>query len=230
MSDRENSVTAAPFNSNESNTSKEWHREVVGGLWDELGELQFNFLISQGLKPTNYFLDVGCGSLRGGVHFIRYLDPGHYYGIDRDPEILEAARNIELARYNLTDRQPYLAEMDNFKFIQLGAKFHYALAQSVFTHIPLNSIIMCIMNIEKVLLPGGKFFATFFENPDGKFNLEPIYRKVVDGSFYTFFDRDVFHYDFQIFKFICEETSLEVECIGEWSHPRAQQMLVFTKM
>ena len=43
------------------------HREVIGGMWEELGRLQKRFLIEQGLKPDHRFLDMGCGSLRAGV-------------------------------------------------------------------------------------------------------------------------------------------------------------------
>ena len=27
------------------------HRDLIGGLWEELGELQFKFLLSAGLRP-----------------------------------------------------------------------------------------------------------------------------------------------------------------------------------
>lgn len=206
-----------------------WHREIVGGMWDEIGQLQFDFLLTQGLNRSDYLLDVGCGSLRAGVHFIKYLDAGHYYGVDKDQQLLEAGQNIELARYNLTEKNPLLFHIEDFNFTPLNMKFNYAIAQSVFTHLYLNSIIMCIMNVEKVLVPGGKFFATFYENPEGKFNLEPICREKADGYVYTYFDKDIFHYDFHTFEFICEGTSLEVEYIGHWNHPRNQRMLVFTK-
>jgi hypothetical protein len=60
-----------------------WHRKAVGGLWDEIGRLQFDYFVSQGLVPHHRLLDLGCGSLRGGVHFIAYLDPDRYSGVDR---------------------------------------------------------------------------------------------------------------------------------------------------
>lgn len=212
----------------EVNTSGEWHHQAVGGMWDEIGQLQFNFLVSQGLRTASYLLDIGCGSLRGGIHFIRYLEKGHYYGIDKDSELLEAGKNIELARHKLTDKSPNLFYLEDFDFQSLDQSFDFAIAQSVFTHLPLNSIIRCVMNVERVLLPGGKFFATFFENSEGKFNLKPIFQPAL--GYNSHFDRDPFHYDFHTFEFICEGTSLEVEYIGDWDHPRNQKILVFKKI
>ena len=58
------------------------HRNWVGGGWDEIGKLQFDFLISRGLKPHHVFLDIACGSLRAGRFLIPYLDAGNYLGIE----------------------------------------------------------------------------------------------------------------------------------------------------
>lgn len=204
-----------------------WHRKAVGGMWEEIGRLQFDFLLKEGLKPEHYFLDVGCGSLRGGAHFIAYLKPGHYFGIDKDKRLLEAGKDIELKRYKIENKNSHLLKMDDFAFESLNQKFDYALAQSLFTHLPLNSIIRCIVNVDKVLVKGGRFYATFVENPKGKSNLEPIRHQ--DGAM-TYFDKDVFHYDFKTFEWICEGTKLKVEYIGSWNHPRNQMMMVFTKI
>ncbi len=53
-----------------------------------MGELQFKFLVGWGLRPGDFLLDVGCGCLRGGVHFVRYLEAGHYFGIDVNSSLL----------------------------------------------------------------------------------------------------------------------------------------------
>ncbi len=50
-----------------------WSGKAVGGMWDKVGVLQFDFLMKQGLQSHYALLDVGCGSLRGGIHFIKYL-------------------------------------------------------------------------------------------------------------------------------------------------------------
>jgi hypothetical protein len=96
----------------------------------------------------------------------------------------------------------------------------------VFTHLTVNSILRCVMSLEPVLNLGGKFFATFYENPKGKRNLDPVEQK---PGLLTHFDRDFFHYDFATFEWVAAGTSLEVEQLGDWENPRNQKMLVFTK-
>ena len=50
------------------------HRNFIGGKWEEIGRLQYDFLREQGLQPQDKLLDIGCGCLRGGIHFIDYLE------------------------------------------------------------------------------------------------------------------------------------------------------------
>ena len=67
----------------------------LGTPW---GMLQFDFLVAQGLKPEHYLLDVGCGPLRAGVHFMAYLEAGHYFGVEKRADLLEAGRDVEIPR------------------------------------------------------------------------------------------------------------------------------------
>lgn len=199
---------------------------MVGGMWEEMGELQFDFLRQQGLKPEHRFLDVGCGILRGGVHFIPYLEPGHYYGIDKNRELLNFGRK-EMEKAGLQEQKPTLVQIEDFGFERLGQTFDYALAQSVFTHLPLNYITRCLVNVDRVLKPGGVFFATFFENRGGKQHLDSM---VQGGGVISYYDRDPFHYTPDAFEWACEGTSLKAEYIGDWNHPRHQLMLAFRKV
>jgi SAM-dependent methyltransferase len=205
-----------------------WHRRTIGNmqLWEELGELQLTYLTGQGLRPEHNLLDVGCGPLRAGVHFIRYLEPGRYYGVDKNQAALEEAQELELPPAEIAEKRPTLAAMSDFGFERLGQQFDFAIAQSVFTHLYLNEITQCLLKLEHVLKPGGRFYASFFLNPDGKRNLDDIQQtdRVV-----THFERDFFHYDVAAFEWICEGTSLSVSYLGDWNHPRNQKMLLFTK-
>ena len=121
------------------------HREIIGGMWDELGRLQFDFMAREGLKPHHKLLDVGCGSLRGRIHFIRYLDVGNYIGVDPNISLLDAGYEIELASRGLKERMPrenLICTADFAPPFPDGA-FDFALAQSVFTHVSLNTIRKC---------------------------------------------------------------------------------------
>lgn len=99
---------------------KDWHRDAVGGMWEEIGRLQLDCLVSQGLEPAHHLLDVGCGSLRGGCFFIRYLDAGHYFGIEKERALIRAGTDVEIPRHGLQDKRPHLVVTDSFDLDLLG--------------------------------------------------------------------------------------------------------------
>jgi SAM-dependent methyltransferase len=200
------------------------HRLVVGGMWDEMGALQRDFLVGQGLRPSDTLLDVGCGSLRGGLHFVRYLDAGHYCGLDRNHALLKAGGR-ELALAGLAGKGAVLLQDDAFRFSRFDRTFDYALAQSVFTHLPFNVIMRCLSEMETALKPGGRFYATFFRNTGRRLRHDDI-----ATTYHTVHcDRDPYYYHPDIFHWAVEGSKLSVSVHGEWGHPRDQQMLVFTK-
>jgi ubiquinone/menaquinone biosynthesis C-methylase UbiE len=201
------------------------YRTAVGGRWEEVGTLQFEFLLSQGLTPEKTLLDVGCGALRGGVRFIGHLDPGNYCGIDISDDLLDAGRR-ELAKADLASRRPTLLLDDAFRFGRFERSFDYALAVSVFTHLPFNNIMRCLSEMERVLAPGGRFYATFYEKPGARLNIEMHYER---NAAPTTIDADPFYYEPDIFRWAVEGPTLGFELIGDWDHPRNQQMMVFTK-
>ena len=116
------------------------HRAVVGSLWEELGDLQIKFLISQGMRPSHTLLDVGCGCLRLGVKAIPYLQRGNYFGIDNNASLLQAGMNVELQQINLKGALPEgrLFILPDFEFQKLGKKFDFLIAQSLFSHFEIG--------------------------------------------------------------------------------------------
>lgn len=200
------------------------HRAGVGGMWDEIGALQFEFLRENGLSPEHRLLDMGCGSLRGGVHFVRYLERGNYYGMDIQEALLEAGR-WELEQAGLSDRKPNLLAAADFKASRFEATFDYAISVSLFTHLYLNQIVRCLKEVGKVLEPDGKYYATFFEAPEGA-HLEPVARE--PGGWVTTYDADPFHYSLSEMRWCAETAGLACEYVGDWNHPREQRMLVFS--
>ena len=200
------------------------HRKFVGGMWDEIGKLQIEFLKAEGLSPHHRLLDVGCGSLRGGVRFVRYLDRGNYYGLDINASLIEAGKE-ELAQQGLVGKQPNLLVNDKFEMARFGVSFDYAIAVSVFTHLYMNHIARCLVETSKVLKPEGKLFATFFEAPS-PVHLEPVEHD--PGGVITNYDADPFHYSLSEMERLSEAAGLSVEYLGDWGHPRDQRMLCFS--
>ncbi len=214
----------------EKDIRKGRHRDNVGGIWDELGRLQFHFLFEQGLRPTDKLLDIGCGCFRGGIHFIRYLNPGNYYGIDVNKSLLDAGYHKELKEAGLQWKVPHKNILCNgeFKSELFGVCFDYAVAISVFTHLPIDIIRCCLEETAKVMKKGGKFFATFFEIPETHPEEEPFAHE--PGGVTTYHNKDPYHYHLNSIKKAVIGLPFEFVYIGDWNHPRAQKMLCFTKI
>lgn len=199
------------------------HRHFIGGLWEELGLLQFEFLKKRGLKPEHRLLDVGCGCLRGGVHFTKYLDEGKYYGIDINKSLIDAGE-VELSKAGLLSKKANLLVDDSFAFSKFGVKFDYMVSISVFTHLPMNIIIRCLKNVKENLSPEGVYYSTFFLAPESvhldKLRHDP-------GNIITNYDSDPFHYSREEVACMAELAQLRVEILGGWEHPRNQKMVAF---
>ena len=65
--------------------SKEERRHSLVGpehLWKMKRDFQIRFLKDMNLQPEHYLIEIGCGTLRGGIPIINYLQKGHYFGAD----------------------------------------------------------------------------------------------------------------------------------------------------
>lgn len=138
---------------------------AVGSLthesWLRIGQLQFDYATSHGLKPDARMLEIGCGNLRAGRLFIDYLDVGRYYGIDISPDILLAAQDT-IAEHDLRAKLPYLTLVTdlNLHFLP-DAAFDFVHAHSVFSHSPAEVIDECLAHVGRIMAPGGFFDFTF---------------------------------------------------------------------
>lgn len=207
------------------------HREFVGGLWDEVGELQFDFMVTKGgLRPDMSFLDLGCGCFRGGVHFIPFLLKGNYYGLDVNASLIKAGLDVELPNAGLELSINNLLINDVFDAESFGVKFDRVLAVSVWTHLPLNHIQRCMAAVSRVLVSKGVFFTSIFECPRTEDLLSVCVQK--PGGISTFRDRDPYHYKVDDFYYLLRQLDLplKMEVVGEWGHPRNQKMLAFRRV
>ncbi len=149
------------------------HRQYVGGDWDALGRLQFEFMLKMGLKPQHVLLDVGCGALRAGVKFIDYLDEEKYLGLDREKRLIQIGIKQELGRDLMRRKSPEFVVSDNFEFEKFSKQPDFAIAQSLFTHLAEADIRLCLQKLRRFMNPGGRFYATWFITDESHVNESP---------------------------------------------------------
>ena len=102
-------------------------------LWQMKRDFQRNFLLRAGLAPHHRLLDLGCGTLRGGIPLIAYLEPGHYTGIETRDDVLAEAR-LELREAALENRHPTLLHCTDLSQLSLPTLFDFIWCFSVLIH------------------------------------------------------------------------------------------------
>lgn len=103
-------------------------------LWRMQRAFQIDFLQRMGLANDHRLLDLGCGTLRGGLPLIGFLSAGNYTGIDVRGEIIEEARR-ELEEAGLAQRYPRICHVAELADCDLRADYDYIWAFSVLLHL-----------------------------------------------------------------------------------------------
>lgn len=203
------------------------HRAFIGGVWDTHGERQLEYLRAQGLQPHHRLLDIGCGPFRAGRHFIDYLDPGNYYAVDANHSLIQAGYDVELSDEQRA-RLPVTNLRANDRFdVDFGVPFDFAIAQSVFTHVSLNHIRLCLHRLAPAMREGGEFYATFFARPAST----PVDAVVPSKRGTPFFnEKNVFWHYSQDLKWAAGFAPWRYTYVGEWGHPANQKMAKFVRV
>ncbi|KAJ4842514.1 hypothetical protein Tsubulata_042432 [Turnera subulata] len=141
----------------------EEHHSNYGEPWAG-GRDVFEFLAeSSHLSPNSRVLEVGCGTLRVGLHFIRYLNPEHYHCLEKDELSLMAAFNYELPSQGLLYKRPLIVRGEDMDFTRLGTDVMYDLIYSsaVFLHVPYELVWVGLERLVTMLKPyDGRIFVS----------------------------------------------------------------------
>ena len=201
------------------------HRRLIGGMWDAIGQLQFDFLKKMGLRPEHRVLDIGCGCLRAGVKLIPYLEPEHYFGIDSDKALLRAGYRKELAVAGLSDRLPrhnlFCSRLFRHKRLPEGT-IDYGICAGVMTHLPYEHLKLCLANSAEYFRRGGKLYVSFFELEEGTAAPEAAKMRPGPAGAYHYREGDMIA--------AAEGTSWQATYIGPWDHPRGQMMMEYERL
>ena len=178
--------------------------------WLRIGELQFDFLISHGLRRGDTLLELGCGNLRAGWRFIEYLDIDRYIGVDISRDILEAAWET-VTSMGLEPKRPRIDLVQGDSLPQVAdASVDVVHAHSVFTHTPPSVVEAYVKEAARVLKPGGFFDFTFHRAKGGRV-------KTVIGEDY--------YYPVDLLKDIGARYGLESLLLGDWTYVQEKMRL-----
>ena len=146
-------------------------------IWAEHQQMQLSFLRRHGFKSSSTVLDIGCGPMRLGSALIPLLKGGWYYGQDINPGTIAFGEEV-LRDAGIPEQAPYtLFTSDQFELTPVDRPVQIAFANSVFSHLTLNSIFTALMQLQTVLAPTGVIYATFFALEQGRPWLSPHPRK-----------------------------------------------------
>ncbi|MEM1183137.1 MAG: class I SAM-dependent methyltransferase [Acidobacteriota bacterium] len=125
------------------------------------GRAQFVRLLEHGLLPESRVLEIGCGTLRIAYWLLRFLEPGHYAGIEPARDRVELGRQYLFEPATLDRARPrfdFNAEFDTTVF---GTPFDYFLAGSIWTHCSKAHIETMLDGFLKVTPPTGLFLTSY---------------------------------------------------------------------
>ncbi|KAJ0244478.1 S-adenosyl-L-methionine-dependent methyltransferases superfamily protein [Hirschfeldia incana] len=141
----------------------EQHHSNYGEPWAG-GRDVFEFLAeSSNLKPNSRVLEIGCGTLRVGLHFIRYLNPSHFHCLEKDELSLMAALRYELPSQGLLHKRPFILRGEDMEFSKFGSDTTYDLiyASAVFLHMPDKLVWAGLERLVEKLKPyDGRIFVS----------------------------------------------------------------------
>ena len=87
-----------------------------------------------------------------------------------------------------------------------------------FRALPFNGVARCIASVVRKLQPSGRFYATWFENPDPA-NFDPI---VQPNGVTTYPDHEPYHYPFALIANVCGAVGATVDRVSERHSPRGR--------
>ena len=131
-------------------------REAIGGEFEAFGAMQRDLLISCGLRPDGYVIDVGCGSGRLAKPLSAYLT-GRYLGIDVVQDLLDYASRL----VNRPDW--HFAPAPGLTIPSPDSAADIVCFFSVFTHLLHEQSYSYLRDAVRALKPDGKIVFSFLE-------------------------------------------------------------------
>jgi len=121
----------------------------------ESGFSELRRLVESGLTADDVYVDYGCGTLRVGVHIIKFLNPGNYWGFDAEA-ILREARHL-IGDELITEKAPRLLAISRESVLEAAAKKpRMVCSYGVVLHVHPDELSEYFFNILTIIKSGGQ--------------------------------------------------------------------------
>jgi cyclopropane fatty-acyl-phospholipid synthase-like methyltransferase len=130
------------------------------GTTSASGEIQFQILVLEGLRPDSRVLEIGCGALHASVPIIRFIDPEHFVGIDPNAWLREPHLKSRRLRKLVDQKKPRFLTRDDFDSSELQLQFDFILAHSILSHAAHRQLEPFLAKSAAALAPGGRVLAS----------------------------------------------------------------------
>jgi hypothetical protein len=121
----------------------------------ESGLSELRRLVEYGLAADDVCVDYGCGTLRIGVHIIKFLNPGNYWGFDAEP-ILREGRHL-IGDELITEKTPHLLAISPQSVLEAAVKEpRMVCSYGVVSHVHPDELSEYFCNILTIIRGGGR--------------------------------------------------------------------------
>jgi SAM-dependent methyltransferase len=147
------------------------HKTFLGGPareFETMGRLQLITLLRCGLYPDSKVVDIGCGCLRGGYWLINFLQPGKYFGVEPNVQMLALGKNEILGPALLDEKRPHFLSNDQFDLSGFGEVFDFFIACSIWIHASKQQIQRMLDSFDSWGADNAVFLANYLPAKLGK--------------------------------------------------------------
>ncbi len=127
----------------------------------EMGQMQLNVMLEQGLEPHHRVLDIGCGTLRAGLWLMKILESGRYLGIEPNRARLGFGIDHVVGPELMERKQPRFDGNAEFDLGVFDERFDFMVARSVWTHASKTQILAMLDGFVEHGAPGAVFLTSF---------------------------------------------------------------------
>src|SRR5262245_16943463 len=114
----------------------------------------FSKLVNKGIRPSDTFVDYGCGTLRLGALFIEFLEPDRYIGLDVDERIIAIGRN-QLSAEVIGYKRPVLEVISAESLRRAAARQpQWVCSKGVLQHVPPEELNEYFENLSYLIHVG----------------------------------------------------------------------------